>query len=42
MFSIKKAMVNRYDEQAELLLEKVNEADAVMVGGESGMSAAGG
>ena len=42
MFSIKKAMVNRYDEQAELLLEKVNEADAVMVGGASGMSAAAG
>ena len=42
MFRIKKAVVNRYDEQVEYLLEKVHEADAVMVGGASGMSAAAG
>ena len=42
MFSIKKATVSRYDEQVEHLLEKVHEADAVMVGGASGMSAAAG
>ena len=42
MFSIKKAAVNSYDEQVEHLLKKVQEADAVMVGGASGMSAAAG
>ena len=42
MFSIKKFTANSYDEQVEHLLEKVHEADAVMVGGASGMSAAAG